>query len=130
MNKNPEELLRPRIKVKEPWPDMAKSGYHVGQIIELPFREGGQYFHETENPKGKKYEAYYEGYPLLFEKLQWWEHREPNEMPKYVSLYNFSVCKHQICTYESISESPPQHLRDFLPATEQEYIDFLKTQNK
>lgn len=69
----PEELLRPRYKVIADYPGNAwevglviPSEYHAIKII-------------TDNMI-----AFYDKYPHLFRKLEWWEERNIEDMPGYV----------------------------------------------
>ena len=73
----PEELMIPRYKVINVWPDMGYIG------------EGGFSMNEVFHPNAKHGNLYYNGcdvtkYPHLFKKLEWWERRELSEMPKYI----------------------------------------------
>lgn len=83
-----EELLKPRIKVIERWPDMDKNKYYVGQIITLPCYEisSKQWF--IQDGESKIYDAYFENYPHLFKRLEWWEEMDEKDMPEYVG-YKF-----------------------------------------
>ena len=72
---NVAELLKPRFKVIADYPE---SKFKVGEIIQLtwndpfPDKYGG-------------YETFYNKYPHLFKKLEWWEDRKESEMPQYVA---------------------------------------------
>lgn len=61
--KSTEELLEPRYKVIADYP-------------ECPFEEGDILVNPTYEPQ----------YPHLFQKLEWWEDRKPEEMPQYVKI--------------------------------------------
>lgn len=64
--KDVNELLKPRYEVIADYPD---SRNELGQII---------------CDVTKYMEAFYDKYPHLFRKLQWWEHRDVSEMPEYL----------------------------------------------
>jgi hypothetical protein len=77
-----EELLRPRYKVTNIWPDMGRDRYHQGQIIELSIKDKEQWCKVERDLT--TYEAFYIQYPHLFEPLPWWKDRKLEEMPVYV----------------------------------------------
>jgi hypothetical protein len=63
-----KELLKPRFKVISDYPN---SNYKVGEIIESTeiFEEGCPAFQ-------------FDTYPHIFKKLNWWEYRTKEQMPK------------------------------------------------
>lgn len=63
-----KELLRPRYKVIADYP---QSIYEVGYVIEL--------YHKT-NPVVEGQKGFYDMYPHLFKKLEWWEERTAEEI--------------------------------------------------
>lgn len=77
-----EELLYPRYKVTNPWPDMGRDGYYQGQIITLRLHDGRQWYQRQKDLT--IYEAFFQNYPHLFQSLPWWSDRKPEEMPEYV----------------------------------------------
>jgi hypothetical protein len=138
-----------RFKVTERWPDMDKQGYYVGQIIELPLREGGQDYHFIGETKNKYYDAFYEGYPHLFKKLEWFEEISIDQMPEYLKLKQKSfltaeilepetivkVLKHFSCSNGEPNERGCQIFgNDFLayfktePATKEQYEEYKSKQ--
>ena len=95
MSNSREDLLKPRYKVIADYPD---SEFKIGDIKtvtggDLRFTEG-----------------YFNAYPAIFKRIEWYEDRERNEMPKYVKdvfrpgmvndIYVYCVKKHftQDCT--------------------------------
>lgn len=64
--KSIEELLKPRYKVVALWPN---TEFKVGQIVTDTYGLALKF---------------YDNYPHLFKKLEWWEDRKPEEMPEYV----------------------------------------------
>lgn len=71
------ELLKPRYEVIADYPE---SGFSVGDILKW-----------DENGIGWKAEGcddFYEfgihKYPHLFRRLEWWEHRKDEDLPKYI----------------------------------------------
>jgi hypothetical protein len=99
-----EELLKPRYKVMADWPGRSDD-FKIGAIITLnkilddelisklliPSRDK---LKETplynapcwiaENEMSIKGKGFFQLYPNLFKKLEWWEERKPQEMPEYV----------------------------------------------
>lgn len=128
-----EELLKPRIKVIERWPDMDKNKYYVGQIITLPCyeRSSKQWFIQDE--ESKIYDAYFDSYPHLFKRLEWWQERDEKDMPEYLK-YKSKIIKidkwfymandlrfHSETTF--ITSGP----YGSLPATREEYEQYLQS---
>lgn len=68
-----EELLRPRYKVIAQYPF---SPHPIGHIIKTAF--GNKYFDQ---------------YPHLFKKLEWYEERNIDEMPEYVKVVHEGCAK-------------------------------------
>lgn len=79
-----EELLKPRYKVIARWPDMARDKFFEGQIIQLIQLAGEQACTRIGN--STLYDAWFDGFPHLFKKLEWWEERAESDMPGYISL--------------------------------------------
>ena len=73
---SPEELLKPRVMIINPWPDMA--GNKVGDIIYVP----------SDNwiyADGSLAEMdYFESFPHIFKPIPWYANRKESEMPEYV----------------------------------------------
>ncbi len=81
-----EELLKPRYEVTAPWPGCS---YVVGDI--LTQAKGLVNYYECEE-KLNGLIGFPEKYPANLCKLNWWEHRKPEDMPEYVKLiYNDRV---------------------------------------
>jgi hypothetical protein len=136
---NIEELLYPRYKITERWPDMGLSGYYVGQIVTL---------RQKDNDKWCKiqrdltiYEAFFQGYPHLFEPLPWWKDRKVEDMPEYVkdipSGKIFKMVNWTINTtgvyYDDIEQCNNCimfFMNNMLPATEADYNAYLQTTNQ
>lgn len=134
-----EKLLIPRVKVTNhyPW-----SPFTVGDILQrIPqatedwFCKGGKEFpSETRNPTIHLDQI--RKSPANFRELEWWEEREYEEMPGYIRLVDEKIiCKvlsilHDVgFTYAGSSEfgsSNKVFSNNTMPATEQEYNDFIK----
>lgn len=68
-----EQLLKPRYKVIADYPE---SIWEVGKILDRDWGWNGD--DET------GFKNHISHYPHLFRKLDWWEDREPGDMPEYV----------------------------------------------
>jgi hypothetical protein len=73
-----EELLKPRYKVIADYP---LSEYKVGFIIQ------GTGFTKPWKDNFKTF--FYEDYPNIFKKLEWWEERKIEDLPEYVRFGEF-----------------------------------------
>jgi hypothetical protein len=89
-----EELLRPRYKVINIWPDMDKMALCQGEIITLD----KQFVNKQaciRRGDSTLYDAFFDNYPHLFQPLEWWEERAPEDMPKYLKwVYTGVICKY------------------------------------
>lgn len=84
-----EELLRPRYKVIAKWPGMEAEPFHFDQIITLQrhvSEDGNEFIHVPikHMPNSYMRQGFFDNYPHLFQPLQWWEERKPEDMPEYV----------------------------------------------
>jgi hypothetical protein len=77
---NKDELLKPRYKVIADWPEM-RDRFKNQPIIILDKEDEEGWF--TTN--GFYQQIFFEKYPHLFKKLEWWEEREESDMPEYVT---------------------------------------------
>ena len=120
---NIENLLKPRYKVIAGWPYMPKHA-KVGELV------ADNFILKAAN------------YPHLFKKLEWWEERKANEMPKYVMsladkkgyvfiieewdmdmLIGWVDKKERSCC--SLTAFKPEY--GYFPATEKEYNDYINS---
>jgi hypothetical protein len=72
-----KELLKPRFEIIADYPTLS---YNVGRIIE-PIKEDSNYYDCVDAPSSNII-CYPQKYPHLFKKLNWWEHRKIEDMPK------------------------------------------------
>lgn len=72
-----KELLKPRFEIIADYPHLQ---YNVGRIL-TPVNEGSNVYDCLESPSSE-FIHYPEKYPHLFKKLNWWEHRKIEDMPK------------------------------------------------
>jgi hypothetical protein len=133
-----EELLKPRVKVIAPMPLMKN--------------KVGEFLYRQEDDKGNIWFGISAGKEMHFFKLEdfrewsnifhiceWWEERKESEMPEYVKdLYDQEpfkiVSKHPISKDEYLITNRPKpahyaHIKHFLPATEEEYIQYQQNKN-
>lgn len=87
-----DELLRPRYKVIADYPE---SRFTVGDILhryDFKTSANGTYTYVTnlDSPlQGSNIKKEYaETLPHLFKKLEWWEERKPEDLPKHVRYDN------------------------------------------
>jgi hypothetical protein len=121
--KTVEELLKPRYKVIADYPE---SPFKIGRIYD--------YGEALPGPGLSSFEPY----PHLFRKLEWWEDRKPEEIPKY---YNYpakgGIYKTQFLPQGGVvmldfkpTETVSCRLEHCLPATEEQYLDYINSQPK
>lgn len=114
----PEELLRPRVIIENKWPNCP---YVVGDIL----TQDGDYYWVVNDiiswySKIPKQDV--EPYPYLMRPLKWWEERKPEDMPPYVKgISNGAVIKVEKVHFST---------NTYLPATEAEYLQYVKTLNQ
>lgn len=68
-----EELLNPRYKVIAPYPN---SKYRMGEII--------NYTDQSGSVTSDTFCQFYDKYPHLFKKPEWWEERDEKDLPEYI----------------------------------------------
>jgi len=92
-----KELLQPRFEVIELYP---KCPYNKGRILTLI--KNSDFFYEcVDAPSSEKINSP-ELYPHLFKKLNWWEKRDIEDMPKklkslaYSDEDNFNIEKEEV----------------------------------
>ncbi len=125
-----ETLMLPRYKVIADWPGVAGEVI-AGQILTLDdefvddlYWVGGEPFTEDK----------LKDYPHLFKKLEWWEERSPEEMPKFVKcimgncigrFYKVAAPSQNGRVWHNDNEIEHWHLTSYakfyIPITEEEY---------
>lgn len=129
---NIDDLLTPRYKVMADFPyKPAADIFPIGQIIKI--LEGDNPVDSNGNPlRWLKFEKY----PNLFRRLEWWEYRKPEDMPKYLmykstpesNLYIIKVDRHFRNTFGlmnkvgCISDGEYYSYSKTLPSTEHEFL--------
>lgn len=129
-----EELLKPRYKVIA---DFWGNHFEVGKILELKKENGSSSFEYTwygHDGLYSRYESDFKDYPHLFRKLEWWEDRKVEDMPKYirgiksgriirVHKWDLKCEQGWICS----DGFNCYHRESILPATESEYLEYKKS---
>ena len=62
--------------------DAPRLSYNIGRIL-TPIKDGSNYYDCIDAPSSEII-GYPEKYPAVFRKLDWWEYRKGDELPKYV----------------------------------------------
>ena len=76
-----EELMKPRFECIAAFPYCHEDfNITIGSIITLENQDTEQWYNLYKNKRF--YDAFYESYPHLFRKLNWWEYRKIEDMPK------------------------------------------------
>ncbi len=110
------DLLAPRYEIIADYPD---SEYKIGQII-----------------SGFDFPINKDSFPAIFRKLQWWEHRKPEEMPEYIKhgengkprkIESFTPTMARVI-FEGGRVRTLNH--EWLPATEAEYTTYINQSKK
>jgi len=123
--KKPKELMKPRWKIIADFP--YNTFGEVGDILDRDWGWSG------DDEKGFKHHV--SQYPHLFKKLEWWEERNPEDMPEYVKHtasgkiwkvkeYDLPTGAHitgpEVSTYWAV-------MKNLEPATEADYNAYLQT---
>lgn len=128
-----EELLRPRYKVIERWPDMGRDAYYQGEIIILKAFDQKQW--SVKRGPCTLYDAFFDSYPHLFKKLEWWEERKIEELPKYVKSKRTGVVYGLVLDYIKKSMwldscELTLNLSAYAPTTREEYNQYTNKQKE
>lgn len=140
-----EELMTPRFKVIEDYPN---SLFKIDEIL-----TGNERLFCDKNSER------YSDFPNIFKPLEWWQERSLEDLPKYLKFneeirtgirsvndeeepFVHKVKIHQryfenedfrySSFYEFVSEwkDQPYNYNQFLPSTEEEYLQYIKTLEK
>jgi hypothetical protein len=129
---NTDTLLKPRYKVIADYPD---SKYSVGDILPGCFSDWDE---DADDDFIDEQMRHVKKFPHLFRRLEWWEERSVDEMPRYI--------KHKLGGYHEVFQWHKNSkdvwicdakiayffIGDIVPITEEEYSKFeeYQTQNK
>lgn len=124
----PKQLLQPRYEVIADYPN---SPFKVGEILNFkeiyPF--SGLSFDIPH--LGIVAPEYFDKYPHLFRRLEWWEKRKPEDMPEYVKHKTGAYYKvfvwitNNYCKILNNTNTIKVESEDIKPATFQDYTDYL-----
>lgn len=116
-----EQLMQDRVQVIAGYPN---SPFKVGDILwQIPDTDNWYGYYgcnvlQTALIRGEIVDQY----PHIFKKLDWWEERDINDMPKYVKCKEgygndwVGIYRKQYINFDC---------KNMLPATEQEYLDYI-----
>lgn len=123
-----EELMTPRFKVIDDYPN---SLFKIDEIL-----TNNERIFCDENSKR------YSDFPNIFKPLEWWEERELTDFPKYlkeeysnivIKVENYYLKYHKIHFRYfdlEIQNFSNEYIYDFIPSTEEEYLEYIKTLEK
>lgn len=133
------ELLKERVKVISPYPEIERHNIKVGDIITISETAMQADYLQDGCPVVA---IDHKLFPLIFKPLSWWEEREAVDMPQYVKLRNgtdiWKVLEwHKIAgtfffvtqSYKDLQKANWWNPNAFLPATEAEYNQSNTKQN-
>jgi len=129
-----EQLLVPRYKVIANYPT-SNMYFNVGDVLSW----SDQYNSYLGGKDASLHKDTVEKYPHIFKMLEWWEERQPEEMPGYLQeteggkiekITRYFIDGNLPCFYTGEIEKKgrfkgnetPFNLRAMLPATEAEYL--------
>lgn len=136
------DLMIPRWRVKSLWPACETMGFKkLGDII----TDDGK--SRCVNQEGMPViPIHWELFPALFEKVEWWEDRKPEEMPQYVKYAGDSSVRKVECFDLKTTSAWFMYLEDdispycpggtalenthWMPATEAEYLAYEAQQKR
>lgn len=142
MSKTVEELMRPRYKVIADYPD---SKFKVGEILEqdMPIDYPGWFSTNRRSNNDGRFEEILKKFPHIFQKIEWWEERNKEEMPEYVRVApNWPYRTGEVYKVESVERRGAENLLKietdvnpldpmyFIPATQSEYQSFIQKSNQ
>ena len=138
-----KDLMIPRYEVIADWPNRPLT-MPIGHILYLNKFGAGKYWHEYTDEEPLHIDEGSTRYPVVLRKLEWWEKRTVDEMPKYLKYFDgngalefvLKVEKYKLHTgsntfwaFEYLWENEPDikrmSLTGWLPATETEYNDYI-----
>lgn len=135
-----EELLKPRFKCIADFP--GNEWFEVGEVYEVGFNGVILKDEIRKWDKDNYIITQPEKYPAIFLKLNWWEERKLEDIPKYIKnddgIYELldvppekrgSICKWIVKAQEEDAEFGVTDIyvldNHMLPATEEEYLNYI-----
>lgn len=131
----PEQLLQPRYEVIADYPN---SPFKVGEVLNFKEIYPFSGFSFDIPHLGIVAPEYFDKYPRLFRKLEWYEHRKPEDMPEYligsasdivykVDRYDFET--NTIYINGNCQFTYTSFIQTKLPATAAEYEEYVNNKN-
>lgn len=114
------DLMKSRYRVIADWPSLDE--IVIGDIIEGEIFESESLFNTPMHD-----------FPHLFKKLEWWEERKPEDMPRYVAhklggYYEvFQWHKNSVGVWRCDVQIALFFIGDIVPISETEYNSYLKS---
>lgn len=132
-----DKLLVSRYKLIAHYPGCKQP---IGSILTINDSHGKILVHQSALGTDFENAINPESYPHLFKKLEWHQGRAKSEMPKYVRWTNpgtkeisfFEVVQwltNSAGIYTAGTKDAYLFIKDILPATEQEYLNYKNTQS-
>lgn len=125
------DLMAPRYKVIADYPYSTDCVGHIYTILEdkgcFGVSNGSDFSFVMPIDKNRCKAEYYDKFPHLFRKLEWWEERAESDLPIYVKTKaGNSVRKVHRIVYDMVYFSPQKrrNVKHWIPATEEEYLKF------
>lgn len=156
MRKTIDHLITPRYKILAMYPC---SPYQIGDIVKITQDDSNFFLaittkevNEFSDGEPVPHERFHhiseiEEYPAVFKKMYWWEERTEDEMPEYLKIKKdvrsgpwefFKIKKWEMSTLQAFTDIEKRIACSVLtwnpemtyqPATEQEYLDYIKNRN-
>lgn len=120
----PKDLLAPRYKCIADYPNQE---FEKGEIL---YSDGGKFYYCSDIGRHSISPDYY---PAIFQKLEWWENRDVDDMPKYVKrLDDGAIIKTDKwflvggdMRWHTENKFVTMSAKTCLPATKEEYNTYL-----
>jgi hypothetical protein len=133
-DKEIQDLLKPRIKVISPYPEMERHYINVGDIL----TDNGKNECVRDQNGNPRFTFEWEAFPHIFQKLEWWRDRKESEMPNYLKLRGQNwvfkpieyLLPYDVLCPDEKSVTFKHQLQNFLPATEEEYNSYISKLNQ
>lgn len=127
-----EQLMQPRYLVIADYPDCFAN---VGVVLNLKYNSGQSQYEYDHTEHGGTYtssESWFDEYPHLFRRLEWWEFRDEKDMPEYVKtvggeiVFKFHGFGRLQNEYAVVNKDPYRSfpLNILIPATKNEYQNY------
>lgn len=135
----PEDLMKPRYKCVQDYPDALAP---IGTVLNLQYddrQKQWEYTYAEHDGMYSKSEDWFKEWPHLFKSLSWWEDREPEDMPEYVStigknsfykvyfIHQWVDWDGEFQMIDEDGEVVGANFRHFTPATQSSYDQYINS---